>query len=94
MISHVNARFRKAFHQLPKEIKEQAKKSYRLWKRDPFHPSLEFKRVYPSRPVYSVRVGLDWRALGLRKNDVIAWFWIGSHEDYSKLLNQIRKHFV
>jgi len=94
MISHINTRFRKTFQQLPKDIKEQAKKSYKLWKQHPFHPSLEFKRVYPSKPVYSVRVGTDWRALGLRKDEIIVWFWIGSHEDYSNLLSQFRKRFA
>jgi len=89
MISHINARFRKAFQQLPKNIKEQAKKTYKLWKQDPFYPSLEFKRVFPSRLIYSVRIGLKWRALGVRKNDIIVWFWIGSHADYDKLLTQL-----
>ncbi len=89
MISHINARFRKAFQQLPRNVKEQAKKTYKLWKQYPFHPSLEFKRVFPSRPIYSVRIGLKWRALGIRKNNIIVWFWIGSHANYDKLLNRL-----
>jgi hypothetical protein len=25
-----------------------------------------------------------YRALGLRDGDVIAWFWIGTHEEYNR----------
>ncbi len=39
-------------------------------------------------PIYSVRVSLGWRALGLREGDAIFWFWIGSHADYARLLQQ------
>jgi len=101
MISHINARFRKAFRQLPQDIKEKAKKSYKLWKKDPFHPSLEFPFagnihssacILQNRCRYSVRIGLNWRAVGVRENSILVWFWIGSHEDYNKLLSQIRKH--
>jgi len=94
MISHINARFRKSFQQLPNNIKEKSKKSYKQWKKDPFHPSLEFKRVHPTIDVYSVRIGLNWRALGIRKKEIIVWFWIGSHEDYNKLVSQIRKRLT
>lgn len=40
--------------------------------------------------VYSVRVGIRWRALGYReagpREDIVTWFWIGSHADYDKLV--------
>jgi hypothetical protein len=39
--------------------------------------------------VYSVRVGLGWRALGVREGDVMVWFWIGSHADYDRLLETL-----
>ena len=74
---------------LPADIKEQAQKSYRLWKENPSHPSLHFKRVHPTEPIYSVRVGLGWRALGLWEGDAIYWFWIGSHASYNKLLSRL-----
>jgi hypothetical protein len=75
-----------AFRTLPNAVQDQARKSYRLWRVNPTHPSLHFKRVHPQEPLYSVRVGLGWRALGLRDEDTIAWFWIGSHIDYDRLI--------
>jgi hypothetical protein len=39
--------------------------------------------------IYSARVGLGHRALGLRESDTITWFWIGSHADYDTLLARI-----
>ncbi len=55
---------------------------------DPSHPGLQFKRVHATEPLYSVRIGLGWRALGLREGDTIYWFWIGSHAQYDKLVRQ------
>jgi hypothetical protein len=90
--SRINARFRKAFQKLPKEVQKQAKQTYRRWKRNPYQAALEFKPVHLTKPVYSVRIGLKWRAVGILENHVIVWFWIGSHEEYNKLLNLLRRN--
>ena len=58
------------------------------FREDPFHPSLQFKRLGTARPVWSVRISIDYRALGARDGDVIVWFWIGSHADYDKLISR------
>jgi hypothetical protein len=55
------------FRALPARVRKQARKTYRLWKRDPSHPSLHFKRVHTSDPIYSVRIGKGWRVLGLKE---------------------------
>jgi len=55
---------------------------------DPAHPSLAFKRVHATEPIYSVRVSRGYRALGLRERDLVTWFWIGSHADYERTLRQ------
>ncbi len=34
-----------------------------------------------------MRVGIHYRALGVRTDDEIVWFWIGSHADYDGLLS-------
>ena len=86
MISHTTERFRSAFQNLPQPVKRRARASYERFRRDPHHPSLQFKQVHAARPVYSVRVGLGYRALGVRKGEVMVWFWIGSHADYDRLL--------
>ncbi|MDW7712272.1 MAG: hypothetical protein SCH98_17530 [Deferrisomatales bacterium] len=74
------------FALLPDRVKRQARKNYRLWREDPRHPSLDFKRVGKTLPVYSVRVGIGWRALGLKERNGVVWFWIGSHAEYDRLL--------
>jgi hypothetical protein len=82
--------FQKLFVKLPQRIKETAKKNYELWRKNPFHSSLEFKEVKPKENIWSVRVGIGWRALGVMKAEEkkIVWFWIGSHAEYDKILGK------
>jgi hypothetical protein len=46
--------------------------------------------VNEHQSVFSVRIGLYWRALGNRDSgtveDIVTWFWIGSHADYDRLI--------
>jgi hypothetical protein len=35
-----------------------------------------------------VRIGHDFRALGILERDTIIWFWIGPHDIYERLLKQ------
>ena len=79
-------RFWQKYQKLPKEARELADKNFALLKSDPHHPSLHFKKVDPDRKLWSVRVGLQYRALGVEKPDGILWFWIGSHAEYDKIL--------
>ncbi|HOU12224.1 MAG TPA: hypothetical protein PKZ84_03845 [Anaerolineae bacterium] len=88
MKSHTEARFWKFYDNLPQEIQRSADKAYKLWQTTPHHPSLQFKRVDPQEPIYSVRVGKKYRALGWLEDDTIVWFWIGSHAEYDALLKQ------
>lgn len=89
MNSYLTEDFLECFRQLPQDVKEKARRSYRFWKQNPNHPSLQFKRVHTREPIYAIRVGIGWRALGLREDDAIYWFWIGPHGEYEKLLNQL-----
>jgi hypothetical protein len=43
----------------------------------------------PKSPIYSARINVDYRAVGIKENGEIVWFWIGSHADYGKLLSQL-----
>lgn len=86
MKSFLTDDFLSCFARLPIRIQAQARKNYRLWKETPHHSSLDFKRVGTRSAVYSVRVGIGWRALGLQEEDAITWFWIGSHAEYDRLL--------
>jgi hypothetical protein len=86
MKSQTTHSFWKEYGRLPSEIRQRARHTYKLWKGNPGHPSLFFKRVKESQPLYSVRVGLGYRALGLFKADTVTWFWIGAHDDYDRLI--------
>ena len=78
------------FQKLPEKIQKTARKNYALWKQDPStQVSRSRKKVHTRRPIYSVRVGIGWRALGIREEEVILWFWIGSHNAYDKLIDQL-----
>jgi hypothetical protein len=60
------------------------KKAYLLWARNPFHPSLHFKCINDEEGIWSVRVSLAYRAIGVMKGDTVTWFWIGGHGDYER----------
>jgi hypothetical protein len=65
------------------EVRESARKAYRRWQRDAFHPSLHFKKVRHEN--WSVRISLNYRALGkISEDGVFLWEWIGTHAEYDK----------
>jgi hypothetical protein len=75
--------FWSAYEALPEAVRALADSNFQLLKVNPQYPSLHFKRV---GRFWSVRVGLDYRALGRDVPDGIAWFWIGTHADYDQLI--------
>ena len=66
-------RFWQLYQQLPKEARELADKNFDLLKSNPYHPSLHFKKVDAVRQLWSVRIGIQYRALGVEKPDCILW---------------------
>jgi len=87
--SHTTDTFRRLYSQLPSEIQQSAIQAYNRWRDDPFHPSLQFKQIHKTQPIFSIRVGLHYRALGIRKEDTLVWFWIGSHSDYDGMISRL-----
>jgi len=88
MKSHLTKDFRTCFRKLPERIQRLARENYKLWKADPYHRSLDFKRVNKKFSTYSVRIGMGWRAVGFKKDNIVVWFWIGSHSKYDRLIRQ------
>ena len=86
MRSRLTEDFVDCFQRLPREIQVLARKNYRIWCDNPTHPSLRFKRINKIEPLYSVRVGIGHRAVGLVEGDIITWFWIGTHAEYDRLI--------
>jgi len=86
--SRTTRRFRKCLQDLPSDVKEKVREAYRLFLENPAHPSLRLKKIHPTEHIYSVRITRDYRAVGVREEDEIIWFWIGSHSDYDHLLSR------
>lgn len=74
------------YYRLPKEVRRRAAKAYRIWRSYPHSPGLQFKQVGTRRPIYSVRVTDAYRALGLVDEDTIYWYWIGPHDEYTRII--------
>jgi hypothetical protein len=89
MTSSVTQEFRQRLARLPAAVQAQAARVCALWRSDPYHNSLQFKRVSQRQPIYSVRVGPGYRALGLREDEHLYWFWIGPHAEYDELLRRL-----
>jgi hypothetical protein len=73
---------------LPADHRKRARRAYRLWRSNPSHPGIQFKRIHSTELIFSARVGLGWRALGTLEGDTITWFWIGSHAEYDTIVSQ------
>ncbi|MCP5094766.1 MAG: hypothetical protein GY943_04360 [Chloroflexi bacterium] len=74
--------FWKAYGALDEKIRRRARKAYYLWAQNPFHPSLHFKCINSVENIWSARVTLGVRVIGILDGDTVTWFWIGNHDDY------------
>jgi hypothetical protein len=83
--STATRRFWGLFQALPPEVQDLAVKNYRLWRRNPHHPSLRFRRWQGSEDRFSIRVGDHYRTLGRLAGEKMIWVWIGTHSDYDRL---------
>jgi hypothetical protein len=86
MKSQATSKFWELYARLPRRVQRQARKVYQMWKENPRHPGVHFKRVDDEEPVYSARVSDAYRALGILEGNTVIWYWIGSHDDYERLL--------
>jgi mRNA-degrading endonuclease RelE of RelBE toxin-antitoxin system len=80
------AEFWSHYGELPEHVQKKADKNFRLLKKNPRHPSLHFKKV--SSNMWSARVGRKYRAVAFEVPEGYAWFWIGPHTDYERILNR------
>ncbi len=75
------------FDDLPGDMRKLAEKNFRLWQDNPSHPSLRFKQIHKELPVFSFRVGMRHRTVGVQAPDnKIAWFWIGSFGHFKDVI--------
>lgn len=80
MNSRTTRRFRDLLAVLPAHVRTQAREAYELFRQNPSHPGLGFKKVYPDPSSYSARVGIGYRAVDIMDGNTVIWFWIGSHK--------------
>jgi len=89
MKSITTSQFWKLYDTLPAEVQRRADNAYELWQINPYGHGLYFKRVGKQQPIYSVRIGLGYRAVGILEGDAVLWFWIGPHDEYERLLKSL-----
>ncbi len=89
MKSITTSKFWKLYDTLPQEIQRRADRAYEIWQINPQAHGLYFKRVGKQQPIFSVRIGRGYRALGILESDAIIWFWIGTHDEYERLLKRL-----
>ena len=86
MISKTTQQFWEHYAKLPTEVRRLADKVYALWKNDPGHSSLHFKKLAGQDALWSVRIGRQYRALARRDGNLVVWVWIGHHSEYDRLV--------
>jgi mRNA-degrading endonuclease RelE of RelBE toxin-antitoxin system len=85
--SRITEHFYQLFARLPADAQRETRAAYRLFLQNPRNPSLHFKRLSQPHPsVYSARVGAHYRALGTLEADTVTWLWIGTHDEYDKVI--------
>jgi hypothetical protein len=80
-------RFWRGYADLPKSIRELADRSFERLKKNPKHPSLQLKKA---GGFVTVRVGLSFRALAVEDGSDLIWVWIGSHDEYERIIARSR----
>ena len=89
MKSRRSSDFRAAFNKLPPAVQQQARAAYVRFKDDPSYPGLHFKRVHLTAPLWSVRIGIHYRAVGVT-TDIQASYLLGRDD---QLISDRVKHF-
>ena len=88
MNSFKDRRFQKLYDALPRHVRDQADKQFELFRKNPSHPSLGFAK---KGEVWTAEIGRNCRAIARKRGDDLYWFWIGSHQEYDKLLSRLRQ---
>ena len=86
MQSRTTRQFRRLFSHLPFDAQQDARRAFRLFQSNQAHPGLQFKKLEGEDNIFSVRIGLEYRALAVMKKDRIVWYWIGNHAEYDRLV--------
>ena len=77
------SRFWRYLERLPEPVQRLARRNFETLTDDPRYPSLQFKKV---GRFWSVRVELAHRALAVEDGEDFIWVWIGTHDDYDRMI--------
>ena len=88
MRSRTHRRFWNEFNRLPGHVQCLARDKFRIWQRDPFHLSMEFKRLGKTFGRFESATTI---ALSRKDTAILqSGFWIATHEEYNKFVRQLR----
>jgi hypothetical protein len=76
-------RFWRCYGQLPESVRGRADKAFSLLRENPRHPSLHFKET---GTFWSARIDIAHRALAVADGPDFIWVWIGTHDEYDRLI--------
>jgi hypothetical protein len=85
MKSSTTPDFWAAYQVLPERVRNLARKNYLLWQENPAHPSLHWKQLRARAVVNPCRVAIS-RAGACAQWRTAYWFWIGSHNEFDKII--------
>lgn len=67
-----------AYRTLDEAIKRSARKAYRLWAENPFHPSLRFKCINQEENIWAVRITVGTEQLAYLRETRSHGFGLGT----------------
>lgn len=85
MAHRATARFWAGYSDLSPETRSLADRCFSLLRDNPRHPSLHMKKI---GVFWSARVGIRHRALAVEDGEDLTWVWIGTHEEYDRLIQR------
>jgi hypothetical protein len=69
VLSRTTRQSRRLLSDLPADAQRDAERAYLLFRANPGHPGLQFKKLEGEDQIYSARIGLGYRALAVMKRD-------------------------
>ena len=85
-VRHIKTiQFNKCYEKLPKHVQQAADNQFKLLKKDPQHPSLQFRQLRSRSDCWYARVTKGYRTLATKYQNVYIWFWIGTHAKFDTL---------
>ena len=88
--SIVTPKFRDMIAKLPAHIQKEAREGFEAWQQDPAIVGWKrLKMMNSTADVFSVEIGLRYRAIGIlsKEHNAVVWVFAGSHETYNNFIN-------